>query len=455
MASQHDNGDAPIGKPNAEKLASLPPGVAYFNHASSTPLPPSVLAAGQRALHSQACPWDAPSHDAHDDQNQIRRLFAKLIDSPSDDGSDIAICPSTAFAMTMAAHNLLRTGKIRTNSKILLIQDQMPSAVYPWQEICHLVEGLELLVVPYPETQERGRTELILEQLRDTEKDISVACLPQCHWADGSLIDLVKVSKTCQSRNMSLVVDATQSIGAMPFSVQQINADLVACSVHKWLLSAHGCSLCYVNPRNHDTWLPLDQHDRARTSNENPLWDVEVNKLQSGKVQDGAGYSEEFVHGARRLDAGGRPNPILMPMLRAALAIVAGYGGVERVQSKIASINDQVLKGANQMGFVTTPGPRAGHILGLRPGTQKLKAKLTPATMLEICKRLQAKGVFISARCGAFRISPYINTTDEEVKQLLAVLAEECCEDELIKARFAAEVTAGVQRGAKDYCSVM
>ena len=155
-----------------------PPGIAYFNNASSTSLPSSALAAGQRALESQACPWDAPSHDAKNDQDQIRRLFAKLINTPSDDGSDVAICPSTAFAITLAAHNLKRTGKIRPNSKILLIQDQMPSAVYPWQELCHLGEGLELLVVPYPETDAIGWTELILEQLQDARQNISVACLP-------------------------------------------------------------------------------------------------------------------------------------------------------------------------------------------------------------------------------------------------------------------------------------
>ena len=438
-------------------MTEPPPGIAYFNNASSTALPSSVLAAGQRALHSQARPWDAPpQHDAKDDQVQIRRLFAKLISSPSDDGSDVAICPSTAFAITLAAHNLHRVGKIRPQSKVLLVQDQMPSAVYPWQELCHLVEdGLELLVVPYPENDERGWTELILEQLQDTTQDISVACLPQCHWADGSLIDLAKVSEACQSRNVSLVVDATQSIGVMPFSVQDIDADLVACSVHKWLLAPHGCSLCYVNPRNHDTWLPLDQHDRSRQCHEDPLWDVKMNKLQSGRVQDGGGYSEEFVQGARRLDAGGRPNPILMPMLRSALEIVTGYGDVAKIQAKIAAVNGKVLEGATQMGFTTSPGPRAGHILGLRPGTDGLKAKLTPESMLGICERLQDKGIFISARCGAFRISPYVDTTDDEVKLLLAGLADECCDDDFIKARFAVKNATDVQRGTNGYCSVM
>ena len=116
-----------------------------------------------------------------------------------------------------------------------------------------------------------------------------------------------------------------------------------------------------------------------------------MNKLQSGRVQDGDGYSEEFVQRARRLDASGRPNPILLLMLRSALEIVAGHDDIERMQSKIAAVNNQMLKGAMQMGFTTTPGPRAGNILGLRPGNNELKAKLTPETMLETCKLKQLR----------------------------------------------------------------
>ena len=420
-----------------------PPGVAYFNNASATALPPSVLAAGQQALESQSSPWESSSHDPKQDPDQIRRLFGRIVNSPTDNGSDVAIFPGTAFAITLAAHNLHRTGRLRPNSKILLIQDQMPSAVYPWQEMCHIVEGLELLVVPYPQSEGWGWTELILEQIHELAQDVSVVCLPQCHWADGSLIDLVKISEACKSRDISLVVDATQSIGVMSFSVQDIDADAVACSVHKWLLAPHGCSLCYINPHNYNTWLPLDQHDRSRLCHTNPLWDVQMNKLNGGRVQDGAGYSEEFVSGAPRMDAGGKPNPILMPMLRAALEIVAGYGVLDQIQDKISAINEEVLKGAVEIGFTTTPGPRAGHILGLRPGTEELKAKLTTEKMLDICTRLQAKGIFISVRCGAFRISPYINTTDDEVRQLLAGLAEECCEDNLLRAKFTSVQSAG------------
>ena len=420
-----------------------PPGVAYFNNASATALPPSVLAAGQQALESQSSPWESSSHDPKQDPDQIRRLFGRIVNSPTDDGSDVAIFPSTAFAITLAAHNLHSTGRLRPNSKILLIQDQMPSAVYPWQEMCHIVEGLELLVVPYPKNEEKGWTELIFDQIWDTAQDVSVVCLPQCHWADGSLIDLVKISGACKSRDVALMVDATQSIGVMPFSVQEIDADAVACSVHKWLLAPHGCSLCYINPRNHSTWLPLDQHDRSRLCHQNPLWDAQMNKLKGGTVQDGAGYSEEFVAGAQRLDAGGKPNPVLLPMLLAALDIVSGYGDLNRIQAKISAINKDVLKGAVEMGFTTTPGPRAGHILGLRPGTEELKAKLTPEKMLDICTRLQAKGIFISVRCGAFRISPYIHISEDEVRQLLAGLGKECCKDENLKAKFTSVQSAG------------
>mmetsp|Transcript_27748 Transcript_27748/g.61733 ORF Transcript_27748/g.61733 Transcript_27748/m.61733 type:complete len:434 (-) Transcript_27748:40-1341(-) len=418
-----------------------------------TALPPSVRTVGERALQYKSRPWDPPpSHDAARDAAAVRRLFSQLIgcsgsdcsgSNSSGDGSDVvAIVPSTAFAITMAAHNLNRTGRVRPNTSILLLQDQMPSAVYPWQELCHVVDGLKLVVVPYPTSHDGGWTEQIVRILKDPKtsgcnnNDVSVVCLPQCHWADGSLLDLATISRVCKERNVALVVDATQSIGAHPFSVQDVDADCVACSVHKWLLGPHGASLVYVPQRNYDSWLPLDQHDRARLCNDGDLWDASMNKMHGGSVQrDGAGYPEEFDYGARRLDAGGRPNPILLPMLRAALDIVAEYD-IGQVQDQLAAVNEKVLGGARQMGFTTTPGPRAGHILGLRPGTPELKEKLTPEEMIRIGKRLEGRGIFISVRCGAFRISPYLHTTDEEIQQLLIGLADECCDDDDTRAKF-------------------
>lgn len=89
--------------------------------------------------------------------------------------------------------------------------------------------------------------------------------------------------------------------------------------------------------------------------------------------------------------------------------------------------------------------------MGLRPGTLALRAKLpTPAAMVAVADRLRSEhGAHISVRCGAFRISPYVNTTEEEVAQLLAGLAHECCDDPIVRARFDSGGGAGEGAGAE------
>ena len=97
-----------------------------------------------------------------------------------------------------------------------------------------------------------------------------------------------------------LIVDATQSLGAVPFDVQDpVLAPalaLVACSAHKWLNGAFGMSMVFVAdafwapplpsarreglgfdkgepPR---LWVPLDQHDRTRLGATEPDWGTHV-----------------------------------------------------------------------------------------------------------------------------------------------------------------------------------
>ena len=71
-------------------------------------------------------------------------------------------------------------------------------------------------------------------------------------------------------------------------------------------------------------------------------------------------------------------------------------------------------------------GPRAGHIIGLRPmSSSSLSKALTPAKMVQVANNLKAKGVYLAVRCGAFRIAPYLNTTMDDVRVLLKHLEEE------------------------------
>eukprot|EP00729_Bicosta_minor_P026789 gene26789-29054_t len=93
----------------------------YLNASSRTPMPASVHAAGARSLALKGA-----------------------------DANDIALTPSTGFAMTLAAFNVGRSPVVRHGMSIVVLADQMASNVYPWQFICS-EHGLKLVVVEEPD----------------------------------------------------------------------------------------------------------------------------------------------------------------------------------------------------------------------------------------------------------------------------------------------------------------
>ena len=111
--------------------------------------------------------------------------------------------------------------------------------------------------------------------------------------------------------------------------------------------------------------------------------------------------------------SGGKANPLILPMLRASLTSIQNLD-VHQAQIDLQNLIQPLIDWAMNLGWTLTPGPHASHILGLRPLT------LTSTQMLDICSGLQYDGIYIAVKCGAFRVSPYIDTTIDDIERLIA-----------------------------------
>lgn len=400
-------------------------GVVYLNNASQARLSQAAKDAGIHALSS--CPV-LPCAD--EDQRRVRQLFAQLIGATE---ADVAIHPSTAFAITSAAENVLRDVVVdeqeeddrekakeeeengvttaATRRRIVVLEDQMCSAVYPWQDIIRRSRGrLVLDIVPFPSLPESTWTDSVLERLLDGSA--AACCLPPLHWSDGSLIDLVRISEECRKHCTQLIVDATQAIGAMECDVRILQPALLACSTHKWLRSCPGASLVYVHPRVRDRWQPLDQHGRGRDLG-SPSWDAGKEEMTP------EGYPTAFYRDARKFDAGGKPNPVLLPVLRVALEEVAALD-VREVQGQLKVLLAPFVEWAANHGY-QFPSSHAYHLVGIRPDPP-----VSAERMISVASKLESShGVVIAVRCGAFRISPYLDSTESDIFRLVEALERE------------------------------
>lgn len=63
--------------------------------------------------------------------------------------------------------------------------------------------------------------------------DTALVALPHVHWTDGTRFDLVEIGRRAREVGAALVVDGTQSVGALPFDVQIIQPDALICGAYK------------------------------------------------------------------------------------------------------------------------------------------------------------------------------------------------------------------------------
>jgi len=290
------NSDSSAGLALASQrhLFEIPDDVAFLNCAYISPLPKASLIAGDRGLRRKAQPWTIAAADFFTTSETVRKLFADLINANAD---DIAFAPAVSYGMAQAAHNI----PIRKTQRIVTLSEQFPSNVYPWMDLAERT-GAAFVSVPRP-----GDDDWTAALLSFIDASTGIVAVPQCHWTDGGLIDLEAIATACRSVGAALCVDATQSVGALPFDVKRVDPDFVGVASYKWLLGPYSLGFLYVAPR----W------QRGRP--------IEHNWIAREDSEDFAGlvnYSHDFQPGARRFDVGERSNFALMPVAEASLKLI-------------------------------------------------------------------------------------------------------------------------------------
>jgi len=367
-------------------LFDLPEEVTYLNCAYQTPQLRHSTAKAATELARKSQPWNITVDDFFAPAEELREQFARLIGAHA---NDIAIVPSISYAMATAAANL----PIREMGHTVMLAEQFPSHVYAWQE--NTTKSVRVTTVERP--AEGSWTNRVIKAI---DADCAVAALPEVHWTDGYRLDLNEINQHCRANGTALVLDLTQSLGAVPFSVKTIDADFVATSVYKWLLGPPGLCLLYVNPR----------HQQGRP--------IELNWISRKNSQDFAAladYTKEFQPGARRYDAGGRANGVSMAVANTALQQIHEWG-VERISAYTSKLIATAAAMAADRDLECTPvAHRSPHMLGVR---------LPDDAAREIADKLHARQVYVSLRSNKLRISPHLYNTTNDIERLFTILDE-------------------------------
>lgn len=367
-------------------LFEIPEDIVYLNCAYMSPFLRSVRETGEKAVGRKSQPWNIHAHDFFEEAETLRQLFAQLIGADAD---SIALTPAASYGISVAAANL----PLDKQQRIVLLDEQFPSNVYQWQEAASR-SGAIVDTVERP--QDGDWTSAVLQHIDDQTR---IVAIPNCHWTDGSIVDLQQVGVRTREVGAALVVDATQSIGAYPLNVTDVQPDFLVSSAYKWLLGPYSLGFLYVAP----------QH-RQGTPIEFP-W---INREGSEDFARLVNYSSTFQPGARRFDMGEKSNFILLPMAIVALQQILQWG-VPMIDITLRELTTQIEHEATKLGFQTVAAhQRVSHIIGLRH----------PSVLpVHLAEALTKKNVFVSIRGQSIRVSPHLYNTLEDIDQLFRVLA--------------------------------
>lgn len=376
-------GAAPIERGRGD--FDVPDDVAYFNTASLAPMLRSVREAGLAALDRRSRPWEIAGEDWFRDVEQLRGLFARLVGAePNGDG--VALIPATSYGFATAARNL----RLGAGDRVLVLAAEYPSGIYTWRRAVRRA-GAEILTVRCEPGQ--TWTDAILAALDDR---VAIVSVPNVHWTDGALVDLPAVAARTHELGARLVVDASQSVGAIPLDVGILRPDFLITVGYKWLLGPFGVGYMYVAEEHRDG-EPLEDN-----------WIVRAGAQDFSRLVD---YRDEFQPGARRFDVGQRTKFELVPMAVAALSQVLAWQPAN-IAAALSVVTARIADGAAALGLEPAE-PRGPHIVGVNV-PDELRDALSRALGEARC--------FTAARANAMRISPHLHVTDRDVSTLLDAL---------------------------------
>ena len=366
-------------------LFDIPDEVAYLNTAYMSPLMHSVVAAIDEGVRLKARPWKLTVDHFFNDVKTAKRLFGKLVNAPQD---RIAVTPSASYGLSTAANNLSLT----EGQRIIALKYQFPSHTYPWKRKARETGGVFVEVnVPYGE----AATPALLEAI---DERAAIVAVPNLLWTTGAYVDLIAMRQRCDEVGAALVLDLTQSAGALVTDFKKIRPDFAAVANYKWMLCPYSTGFLYVDPAYFDG-QPLEEGWVTRQGGRNF-----ANLTEN---------PEAFEAGAIRYDMGERSNFALLPGVNEALRQLLNWG-VASIETTLAARNADLCQRLETIGLKTIVAENRGaHFIG---------AQLPAGTRDDLLTELAKEKVYLSERGGSLRITPHLWNDDQDFNRLIDTL---------------------------------
>jgi len=363
------------------------------------PLARPVQKAGEDAIALRAYPAQISPDDFFTPADKVRKLCGQLVNA---DSEAIALVTTTATGCSIVANNI----QPKSGQNVVMLDDQFPSNVYAWRNWRDQGVQMRHISAPKVDLVGSGATASRAAQwsaaiLAAIDEDTALVALEQAHWTDGTLFDLEAIGKRCREVGAVYLIDATQTVGAMPFDFQAIKPDALIVHSYKAMLSNYGLGFVVLSDRFADG-NPVDAS-----------WLTRANSEDFSRLLD---YQDGYAPGMRRYDTSLRANPSLVGMLQASCELLLQWQP-NRIREYLLDIERGFVDQMRASGYkIANEEDRAANIFGI-----ELPDGLDSR---QIAADLAARNIFVSVRGSAIRVSPHVYNDEKDLKLLASALLD-------------------------------
>jgi cysteine desulfurase/selenocysteine lyase len=316
-----------------------------------------------------------------------RAAAAKLIGAEPD---DVAITASATLALGQIAW-FLRPGR---GENVVSVDLEFPSSTYPWLRIAEET-GAEVRLV-----QRRDRPAgLSLDDVAAlVDRRTRVLCVSHVQYATGHRLEPAELAALAHTHDALLLLDASQSAGAVPLDVRRDDVDFLVATSYKWLCSSFGAAVCYIRPELlADFRPPIVGWRSAVVPYEMDAVDMRLPPSARKLEFSTSGYGAGVALGAA---------------IEYMLAI-----GIDRALAHDLALATRLRAGLEDLGAeILTPREddrRTGIVTARFPGRDGE----------EVAARLNERGIVVSPRFGSTRYSVHVFNDEDDVDRGLEVTA--------------------------------
>jgi cysteine desulfurase / selenocysteine lyase len=363
----------------------------YLNLAGESPMPKVTLRALQAAQEWNKFPHHRADSTFFEVPNRIRETLARLINGKPE---EIAISTGASSGMGAVAYGM----KWHSSDEVITAKGDFPLQFTTWKPMEER-EGLKLKIVA-PREQFITADDLIAAMTPKTRL-VSVSLV---RFDDGSMLDAARVAEACHAQGALLLLDVSQSCGAIPLDVEKLRADFVVCAGYKWLLGPFGTGFFWAKREHIEKMQP------------GPFYWMAVAGAHNFSALSFDDPKPEPA--AKRWDT---PESASYFNLNLVAMDVSAKFVLEMGPETVAEHNHRLI----ELMFERLPKDRcvaASPLERAKRGPYGCFKARTSEKTVELYERLRKENVIVSLREGKIRVSPHLYNTERDIDRLIAVI---------------------------------